>query len=55
MTAEQREDRARNAANARLTTDHYIQKLLAAWPPLTDEQRAKLRPLLRPGQGDGTE
>lgn len=43
-----RRERARKAAAARTTTDHYIAKLVEAAPPLTDEQRAKLSALLRP-------
>jgi hypothetical protein len=29
-------------------TAEYIEKILAAWPPLTDEQRTKLAELLKP-------
>lgn len=29
-------------------TAEYIEKVIAAWPPLTDEQRTKLAELLKP-------
>jgi hypothetical protein len=50
-----RYDEARRALRAQVIADH-VEKLLADWPPLTDEQRSKLAELLRPvrvpGGGD---
>jgi hypothetical protein len=49
-----RHERARKAALARTSTDAHIRALVAAAPPLTAEQRAKLAALLHtPAGGDG--
>jgi len=41
-----RHRRAEHAARARTTVEHYIDKLVDAAPPLTDDQRHKLALLL---------
>lgn len=41
-----RVERARKGGLARTTTDAHIDALVASVPVLTDEQAAKLRPLL---------
>jgi hypothetical protein len=43
-----RDDIAREYATQRITG--YIEKVLGEAPPLTDEQRAKLAELLKPGR-----
>lgn len=43
-----RRRRAAHAAKSRTSVDHYIEKLVAAAPPLTDEQKHRLAALLRP-------
>jgi hypothetical protein len=47
-----RKNRARNAANARTTTDAHIRALVDRAPELTPAQRERLALLLRPGAGD---
>ncbi|MFB7596950.1 hypothetical protein [Streptomyces sp. NPDC056160] len=32
-----------------MTSEEYIRRLVDNWPPLTSEQRARLRTLMRPG------
>lgn len=44
-SAEAVEDARRNHAAAKL--EEYVQKVVADWPPLTDEQRARVAALLR--------
>lgn len=39
---------AQSAQSAQSERDAYVQRVLAAAPPLTSEQRAKLAELLRP-------
>jgi hypothetical protein len=47
-----REERARNAANARTTVEAHIKALVDAAPKLTPAQRERLALLLHPGAGD---
>ena len=42
-----RYDEARRDLRAAVLTD-YVERMLADWPPLTDEQRSKLAELLKP-------
>lgn len=37
------------------TTDEYVDRMVAAAPPLTDHQRSKLAELLRPARRTGRE
>jgi hypothetical protein len=43
-----RERRARKAAIARTSIDHYVKKIVDAAPELTEDQRSVLAALLRP-------
>ena len=47
-----RENRARNAANARTTIEAHIRALVDRAPELTPAQRERLALLLHPGAGD---
>lgn len=43
-----RHERARKAARARTSIDHYVRAIVDRAPELTDEQRARLAALLPP-------
>lgn len=45
-------EQARRDLNEAVAADR-IREAVAAWPPLTDEQRSRLALLLHPGAGDG--
>lgn len=49
LSPEQLSDRARRAAAARHSLDSYIDSIVRRAPELTDEQIAKLRPILAGG------